>query len=173
MKLIILNGGSCSGKSTIIENIMKRKNDLFHLSYDYLKWQFSNYDPREHRKDVQKIVLAVATCIFKIKCDVIFDSALYKNKIEREKVIDLAKKANYEIIEINLEADFEILLKRFDQRVVIALIDTNIKRANLSKDKFKEIFDTYNKEKNPSAITFRTDKQSIEEISKNIIKLLE
>jgi len=37
MKFILLNGSSCSGKSTIIRNMMKEKDHFFQLSYDSLK----------------------------------------------------------------------------------------------------------------------------------------
>ncbi len=169
MKLIILNGASCSGKSTIIKNIKKQQKELFHLSYDSLKWSFSDYKSNKYQKDVQKIILAVAECVFKMKYNVIFDSALYKT--QRKKLINSAKNSNYEIIEINLEASFKILSSRFNERINSTMKNSDRKIANVSKKRFKELFDTFNKEKSPRAITFQTDEQSAEEISRNIIKL--
>ena len=90
----------------------------------------------------------------------------------REKFIDLAKGYGYEIIEINFEAGWDVLSKRFEERVAGALANPERRVANLSKERFKEIFDISEREKNPSALTFRTDKQSIEEISNAVMKLL-
>ena len=171
MKLLILNGSSNSGKSTIVKNIMKQKEHLFHLSYDALKWSFSKYQSEKYYEDVQKIVLAVAEAVFKMKYNVISDSALYK--VSRMKLIDLATKYGYKILEVNLEADYKVLSKRFDDRVASALANPERRIANLSKERFKELCDIFNSEKNPSAVTFRTDTQSIAEVTKGVMKLLE
>ncbi len=170
MKFVIVNGSSCSGKSTIVKNIMKRKEHFFHLSYDSLRWLFSKYSPDEHSKDVQAVVLAVVNAVFKLKYNIISDSALYD--AQRKKLIDLAVRAGYEILEINLEAEHDVLLKRFNKRVEGALKNPGIKISNLSKDRFNELHDIFHKEKNPSAITFRTDTQNVEEVSESIMKLL-
>ncbi|MEI7451705.1 MAG: AAA family ATPase [Candidatus Falkowbacteria bacterium] len=170
MKLIILNGSTCSGKSTIIKNILKKRDHLFHLSYDSLKWSFSNYKPDTHFNDVRIIVLAVAAAVFKMGYDVISDSTLSRES--REKLKNLAIEAGYEILEVNLEADFELLSERFDARVASALLNPERRISNLSKDRFVELYNTFNQEKNASALVFRTDMQSEEEISDSIIKLL-
>jgi len=165
MKLIILNGTSCSGKSTIIERLMKEKG-IFYLKGDSLKRLFSNYSFYTHKDDVEKIVMAVAKEIFTMKYTVISDCSLFK--LSRQRIIDLAKEAGYEVIEINLESEFEILETRFDERVKSALADNNRKISNTSKDRFKELFEIYNREKNPLAKTLHTDKQSIEEVTNEI-----
>ncbi len=172
MKLLILNGSSCSGKSTIVKNIMQQEEHLFHLSYDSLKWLFSKYSHEEQFKNVREVLIAVAVAIFKQQYNVICDSALYKE--QRNKLIDLAKGKGYDVIEINLEADYNVLSKRFDERVEQAL-ETPVherKISNLSKDRFNQLHNIFHSEKNSQAITFKTDIQSIEEISQEIIKLL-
>lgn len=170
MKLIIINGSSCAGKSTIIKNIMKDKKHLFHLHYDTIKWLFSNYSPTEHYQDVQEVVLAIAEEVFNLGYDVVSDSSITRDF--REKLIDLGRAKGYDIIEINLEADYEVLLKRFNERVENALKDPNRRISNLSADRHKELFDIFNNEKNPLAVTFKTDIQTIEEISEGIMKII-
>ena len=170
MKLIILSGASCSGKSTIIKSIMNQQEDLFHLSYDSLKWSFSNYNPDKNYKDVQKIVLSVAGAVFKMKYNIISDATLYKEC--REKLISLAISFGYQILEINLETSHEILMKRFDERVANFLAVSDRRISNISKDRFQELLEIFEKEKNPEALTFKTDKQNVEDITRDIIKLL-
>lgn len=171
MKIIIFNGSSCSGKSSIIKNLMKERDGLFYLHYDSLKWSFSKYSSEKHYKDVQRIVLAVAKEALNMRLDVVSDSSL--TRVFREKLIDLATQYNYEVIEINLEADFDILLKRFNERVESALKvpEKDRRISNLSVDRFKELYTIYNQEKNLSAITFRTDIETPEEITEKIQKM--
>ena len=170
MKFVSLNGSSSSGKSTIIKNILGQRDRLFYLSYDATKWQFSRYSPDEHIEDIHKLMLSMTETLCDMKYDIISDSAgLHRER--REKLFDIPRAHGYEIIEINLEADYEVLAQRFDERVTKALASPERRISNLSKERFKEIHDIYQKEKNPSAITFRTDKQSIEEISESIMKL--
>jgi len=170
MKLIIINGSTCSGKSTVIKSLLKERDNFFHLSYDALKWSFSKYNADNHYKDVQKIVLETARTVFKMGYDVLSDSTLYKES--RNKLISLAKEAGYDILEINLETDFEVLAKRFDERVASALLSPERKISNLSKDRFKELFNIFNAEKSSSAIIIRTDNQSIEDVVNSVNKLL-
>jgi len=170
MKLIILNGSSCSGKSTIVKNIMWRKEGVFHLSYDSLKWMFSKYSPDKQYADVWEIIFAVAEVVFKLRYNIIVDAALYKER--RNKLIDLAKQKGYEVIEINLEADYNVLAKRFDERTARALAAPVQERkiSNFSRTRFDELYNIFHSEKNPSALTYKTDSQSIDEISEKIIE---
>ena len=170
MKLVILNGASCSGKSTIIKNIINEKERYFHLSYDFLKWSFSKYKSEDHYQEVRKIVLAVAETAMKMKYNIITDSALYRKS--SVKLIRLAKSSGYEILEINLEADFKVLAARFDKRVSEHLAGSGMRISNLSKKRFKELYEIFQQEKNKKAISFRTDTQSIAEVSKQVLKLL-
>lgn len=169
MKLLILSGSSCSGKSSVIKYIMGKREHLFHLSYDALKWSFSGYNPNRHYQDVQKIVLAVASTVFKMEYDVVSDSTLYNKS--RKELIDLAVFAGYQILEVNLEASPEVLTKRFDERVAGALATPERKISNLSKDRFQELLGIFEKEKNSQAIPIRTDNQSIEDVAESILKL--
>lgn len=172
MNFIILNGSSCSGKSAIVKNILEKRDGLFYLSFDRIKWLFSKYSSVNHGDDVGEVLLSVANKICEMKYDVICDSGLHKSW--REKLINIATLNGYKIIEINLEADYEVLARRFDERVAKAMATPEKERkiSNISKERFKELFDIFQKEKNTAAITFRTDTQSIEEIAESIIKLL-
>ena len=63
MKLIYLNGTSCTGKSTTIAEIMKQR-EVYHLSYDKLKWGFAGYTAIKHQTLTNELLLAVAERIF-------------------------------------------------------------------------------------------------------------
>lgn len=169
MKLIILNGSSCSGKSTIIKNILEEKEHYFHLSYDSLKWQFSQYASGKYYEDIRVVMLSILDAVCKLKYKVICEVL---QKEFRKELIALAKGYGYEVVEINLEADWKVLSERFDKRVAEALANPKKRISNISKDRFKELFEMHQNEKNPLALVFRTDTQSIEEVSDGIMKLL-
>lgn len=169
MKFILLNGPSSVGKSHIINAVMAGRERLFHLSYDKLKWQFSRYHGHHHYRDVEHVVLATADAVFAMNYDVISDTALHKDF--RILLLALAKKHGREIIEINLEAEYPVLLARFEVRIAEARTDPERKISNLSKERFKELFDMYHHDKNAMATTFRTDIETSEAISEKILKL--
>lgn len=170
MKLVILNGSSCSGKSTILKNIMQQKDNYFQLSYDSIKWLFANYQSSKQYQDVLKVLLSVAGTVLDLNYNIITDSVLHDSY--RQKLVALAKKANYDVLEINLEAEFTVLSQRFDERVASALATPNRRISNLSKDRFKELYDIFQQEKNTQAITFRTDTHDIDEVTKSVMNLL-
>jgi hypothetical protein len=144
----------------VAKSVLKQREHIFYLSYDSLKWSFSRYVHTEHGDDVRAVVFSVAETVLRLKYDIICDSGLFREW--REKLIHLATLHDYEVIEVNFEADYEILLQRFEKRVADALEDPDKRISNFSKDRLKELFDTYQKEKNPLAITIRTDKQTLE-----------
>lgn len=170
MYFISINGPSCSGKSTIIKEIMKVKDNLFRLSYDSLKWSFSRYSSKTHYNLVIDLILSTANFAFLKKYNIICDSSLYKK--DRNKLINLAKKYNYKIIKINFEADFSVLEKRFEERVVSALANPDSRISNTSKERFRELVKIFEREKDNNAIIFKTDNQGPDVIVEEILKLI-
>ena len=91
----------------------------------------------------------------------------------REALFEIVEKYGYEIIEINLEADYEVLATRFDERVANALVNKSKTISNTSKERFREIYDTYQSEKNSDAIVLRTDELNGEEVAQKIFQLIQ
>jgi predicted kinase len=170
MKFIMLNGPSCAGKSTIVSRIMAEKERYYKLSYDAQKWLFSKYDRNIHFEDVRTVQRGLAETVCGLSYNIICDSALYKEN--REKLLSIPKKYGYEVIEINLEADYETLAVRFDERVKDALAKNSKTISSTSKERFKELYDIYQSEKNSSAVVLRTDLHNQEEIFKSILELI-
>lgn len=170
MQLILINGSSCAGKSTLTKAVLKQRERLYYLSYDALKWGFSQYAPETHRDDVRTVMFAVAETVFALKYSVICDSVIERH--HREQLMALAQKHGYDIIEINIEASYDVLLKRFDERVARAKADPTIRISNLSHDRFRELYDMYEADKNTTAPTIHTDKQSVEENIASLLKLI-
>ncbi len=167
MKFIMVNGASCAGKSTIVDQILTHKERYFRLSYDALKWLFSQYRPTTHYNDVSTLVGAVLERVSTMEYNIVCDGGLHREW--RESLFSIVRPRGYEVVEINIEAAYDVLLKRFDERVADALVNKSKRISNTSVERFKELFDTYEAEKNPSAITFRTDSESIDEIVRKVL----
>lgn len=166
MKFIMINGPSCVGKSTTVNRILEEREHFYKLSYDDQKWRFSKYDRDTHFEDVQKVIRALANTVAEMGYDIVCDSALYRKN--REALFEIVKGYGYEIVEINLEADYDLIAARFDERVANAIANKSKTISNTSKKRFRELFDIYNTEKNNGALTLRTDQLSPEEIVEKI-----
>ncbi len=171
MKYVLINGPSCVGKRTILNNILSKKDDYFKLSYDSFKRLFSKYSKEKHSKDVGVLMEAITKSVIDMKYNILSDYGLRKEG--REKMISLAKTAGYEIIEVNLEADHKILSERFSEKIKNSTtLHFRAKPTNFSPERHKELCSEYEQDKNPSALTFRTDQESAEEIERKILELL-
>lgn len=170
MKFISINGSTCSGKTSLIKEVMKHRERLFKLSYDSVKRSISNYKPDVHFDDVHTVMLAMEEALCKMQYDIISDSGLRQDW--RERFLQIPREYGYDIVEINLECGYDTLAKRFDERIARALANPDmLQPTNLSKDRFKELHDMFQTGKNPNALTFKTDEQSIEEIAESVLKL--
>lgn len=153
---------------------MSQHEGLFHLSYDSLKWFFSDYVVAKvkYTPDVHAILHAVAETILSLGYTIICDSVLLREN--REKIISRARNHGYDIIEINIEANYDILEARFKERVERTKSQQSTRIANTSLDRFKELYEIYINEKNPHAIIFHSDiltpEEIIEEVSSSIKK---
>jgi predicted kinase len=169
MKFIQINGPSCVGKSTIVKHIIDEKPRYYKVSYDALKWGFSQYKADEHFDDVRALVRGLAEAVCKIEYNIVCDSGMHL--ATREQLFEIARRHNYEVIEINLEADYEVLRQRFEARMANAAADPSRRISNKNPERHRELFDIYQAEKNPNAITFRTDLLSEDEIAKQVLAL--
>lgn len=167
MKFIMLNGPSCSGKSTILKKVISEKEKYYQLSYDAQKRMFSNFSPENQYQDVHEVLKSLTTTVCEMKYNIVCDSGLRKEW--RETLLSIPKKYGYEIVEINLEADYEVLEKRFEERVERVSSNPSDKIYNTSKDRFRELYEMYENGKNPSATTFRTDQEDAETITIKVL----
>lgn len=164
---LLVNGPSCVGKSTLIKNILQQKEDYFHLSYDTIKWLFSKYHFYKHTNSVESILFSILKVICKKNHNIICDYVIHPK--DRKKVIQIVEKYNYKIISINLEAPLKILNERFEEE---RQINIERKRLGTTHERFREIYDTYHKEKDKNAKTFDTGKINADSLAKKVFKIL-
>lgn len=165
---ILINGASCVGKSSIIEELGKLESGLFHLSYDRIKWCFLDYKHETHRDEVYNILtLLIGECVKK-EISIVKDGGLYKEKLLP--MVEFVKENGYKIVEINLEAPMDVLMARFKARTEYSKT-SKAKISNLSEERFLELVEMYKAVKDQSLITYDTSVMTSEDIAKEIIKL--
>lgn len=164
---LLVNGPSCAGKSTLVKSIMLQKEDYFHLCYDNIKWLFSKYHSYKYTNSIKSVLFSILKVICKKNHNIICDSVI--NQKDREKVIQIVEKYNYKIISINLEAPLKILNERFEEE---RQINIERKRLGTTHERFQEIYNLYQKEKDKKAKTFNTGKINAENLAKKVFKIL-
>jgi predicted kinase len=121
--LIILNGRSASGKTTLGKQIAKEhqiifisKDEIKELLFDSLGYSDTQWSKKIGAAsfdilflNLEKHITAKNTCVI----DGAFNSELSKNRL-----LDLQKKYQFKALQINCEASKETRRERFERRVV-------------------------------------------------------
>ncbi len=161
-KLIIINGPSCAGKSTIIDEFFLYQKQFFWLKYDAIKRFFVDYEPIRDKEKVQELVTIIGRDRIIRGEDILLENYIGP-------IVDFSRENGYDIFEFDIEAPYPVLLQRFRERV--ANIKTGVK-INTSEERHREIYDAYILNKRESAITFDTSILSKEEITERIVALV-
>lgn len=122
--LIIIRGPCGVGKTTVARKFAKR-NEFAFLEFDVFVWHFfpaRTKDLSEYRL-VSKNLLSVLKNFFEEKKSVILEGALMpwvdEDPFRIEKILKLAKKYNYKIIQIALVSDEKTCHDRMKKRNLI------------------------------------------------------
>lgn len=166
--LVILNGPSCVGKSSVVTELGKLQPNLFHLAFDRVKWSFLDYTSGSHTEEIYKLLMLIEEEAIRNEWPLIHEGGLYPKYLQS--IIDVAEKAGYRSLCINLTAPKEVLLTRFKQRVEEVTL-LNKKIGNTKEDRFWEIYDITEQGKDQSAPTYDTSVMTSEDIAKEIVKL--
>jgi broad-specificity NMP kinase len=161
MKLIIINGPTGVGKTTLAKQLKEKLPMSLYIYFDELRRMIGQY--RENRDESRvytfELAFAMMRVAFEKKRDVLIDKIMY-DRIEEELgertidiITDLGKKYNADIYEFILWADKETVMKRLEERgQIVGGLLTKEKaemfweEMNMFKDERKEaqIIDTSN-----------------------------
>ncbi len=166
-KLILINGPSCAGKSTVVSSFFEAKKDIFWLKYDAVKRFFVDYEPATDKQKVVDLLTVIAkdriTKNETILAEGLIDESFYD-------IQQFAKDSGYTIYEFNIEAPYDVLLARFRERVKNPIPGIKI---NSSEDKHLEIYTRYQSTKNQNAVTLNTNVMTPEDISHTILETIQ
>lgn len=171
--LVIINGPLCSGKSTVAKLLSENKSDIFHISGDKIKWFISDYSSEKYTKTgiINRLLLSLVSQAAKEGLLIVIEGNIALLK-ESEEYLKIAEDNNMNFYQCNIEAPYDILLKRFNQRVIGAL-ESKIKISAKTEDDMKSRYDSYQELKNKNVQLFDSSKMSpqqiVKEIEKNII----
>ena len=120
MKVIIINGPSCSGKSTIAKEICRQSNDKFvHLQIDEFKrflFTIINHDSVEHsrgQKICNRMLVTNAKAFLDNGFNVVIDTTFYGEKAKDIAKIHLEQLSDYKLMFIGIDCSLEERLRRF------------------------------------------------------------
>lgn len=170
--LIAVYGPMCAGKSTISKMLASEFPGVFHISYDKIKWFITDYSAEKYSgkgivsRLLSTLVTQVATEGFSIIIE--GDLNLMRNHQIYEKI---AKENGMNFIQINIEAPFEVVGERFEERLRISK-EQNIKVSITTEEGMRTRFEVYQKEKHTELPTYDSSKMTPDEIVSNVKGLL-
>lgn len=117
MKLIIINGSTGIGKSTVAQKIHESLPLSFLVDIDAVRRYVSGY--REHREESRQMSLGVSEAmveaLLKAGNDIVVDK-FFANVESVDRFIDLGRKYNADVYEFILNASKEFVIKRAEDR---------------------------------------------------------
>jgi predicted kinase len=165
--ILIINGPSCGGKSTLINKLLEKITNVFYLKGDKIKWLMSDYKSQEHALFVEELLLNMMETTLKNNYSVIKEGL----RGDPEKIKNLAKKYNYHLVFVNISAPKEKLYNSFEERM-IAVKEKNAKVANTSIERFEELRLLYENTKIKTNLEFDRTKEDLNKIVETIIETI-
>lgn len=168
-KIVFFEWASCAGKTTIVDSLLSRHPNVFHVSKDQIKWLISNYSGKnqQHSKVLEKMLLDLTKTAIEDGFSVFIES---QKKLISD-ILSFTEDKNVDIKYVNIEAPYNILLDRFRTRIKKAKLEwTNI--SNTSEEWFIERYNNYEEWKFIDGITLDTDKLSLDEAINRVEKYI-
>jgi predicted kinase len=166
--ILVMNGPSCSGKSTVADYFFENYSRIFIAKRDRIKRLISDYDSFKDIELTQNMIFSLIQVAVKGNLFIIQDQGIGNHQMRKYK--NLAKKFNCKFVEVNVEANFESISSRFHERIEAAKLGAKI---SLTDPKImKERYENYLKIKKRKIPTFYTDSSHVEEIVKKIISII-
>lgn len=168
MKLIIINGPSGVGKSTVA--VQLHKDIPLSLLIDIDAWRRNISGYREHREEslalAYQFTISVVDSYLKSGNSVIIDKAILGNNSMLDALVTLGKQHNAEIYEFVLFADKEKVLARADERGFRA-------ESLLTREKVEELWEKASKlmDERPDAVSIETNNIHQDDVYRTVKKI--
>lgn len=164
--ILVIYGPSCGGKSSVVELLISKHENLFRVSQDKIKWLISRYDKDKHTEIVYSFLVNLAKDAISKGFSLLVEGGnVMKNKGKDFRL--MAKRNKMDFFEFNIEAPFDIAKERFKERVKNAKLK-GWKVSNKSLRRFKELYNLHEEKKNKKAPIFDSSVLSVKEIVNKI-----
>ena len=157
--LLLVNGPSCGGKSTVSKILLEKYGNIFNAKGDHIKWLISDYDAPTHRGVVHEMTIELIKIALANGLSVLKEGGLF----ESEKLVQIANEHNVPFFVSNISAPREVLDARFLERIESK--KNGAKISNVDPKRFNELYEMYLNTKIESPLEFDSSKQSPEEIA--------
>ena len=161
--IILLSWPSCSWKSTVSDTLFEKYPWIFRVKSDSIKRFISWYTPNLYVNNVTNMCFALCESAmqewFSLLCEIRFTLDTYQA---------LAEKYEYKIVTVNLEAPYEILEKRFSERVTAYKESWSKWYMNTDMGRFTSMYEKYMTDKIDATMSFDTSKVTVDETIKTI-----
>lgn len=169
--LLILHGPLCAGKTTISKHFSQNYSKVFKASTDDIKWQISDYTSKKYKRVISEMMLRMVDVALAEGFFVIGEGlGVDKFPDLLDEYYKVAKKHNILVLELNIEAPYDVLEERFLDRLKRSE-ESGFKLTVTDVSDMKNRYDTYLKNRNNNLVTLNTDNISIEELERKILDL--
>ena len=161
--ILLINGPSCGGKSTVSNILTELYGGIFKAKSDKIKWLISDYNPSEQRGVVHEMTIEMLRVALKHGLSVLKEGAFY----EPEKFIKISEEFKIPLFIVNVSAPKDVLRDRFQER-----INKNKERgekSNTTLDRFEKIYDMYIDSKIESPLEFDSSLDTPNDIADKIV----
>jgi adenylylsulfate kinase-like enzyme len=171
--VILVQGRTCSGKSTLVGVLSKALADnvknLYVLPYDLIKTGLMGYHRDKHAPLVKQLAVGISEVMFNKQLSVLVDMN-FGSKYEYDRYIRTARRYRYEVVPINLVAPRNVLLERFRRRIR-AFREQGINTSGMDERRYLKAL-TKNGYLAKHSHSFDTSEKSVDEISREVIEIL-
>lgn len=162
--LLIVNGPSCSGKSTVANVLLDRYGGIFHAKSDAIKWLISGYDPEEHRTIVHEMTLTVARIALADGLSALKEGGLHRSR----DLIGFCVERGIATFVANMEPPEEVLWRRFEERIKAK--EGGARISNTDPERFRQLNRMYHESKMETPLVFDTSQATPEDIADAIVE---
>lgn len=165
--LLVLNGPSCGGKSSVAKIILEKYSGIYNAKSDQIKWLISGYKSVTYREVVDDMTMATIDQALLYGLPVIKEGGLWV----LDKLKELAKKHSVSFFIANISAPKEVLDERFQERIQAKKNGARI--ANVDPARFDEIHELFLKTKTDTPLSFDSSASSPEDIAREIVAYIQ
>lgn len=165
--LLLLDGPSCGGKSSVATLLLEQYGGIYGANGDKIKWQISDYTASVHRSIVHEMTLATAAIALESGLSVIKEGARW----QPERLRQLAARHDAYFAVANVSAPKDVLDARFQER--LALHRQGERISNLDQGRFDELYEQFMRDKLETDLTFDSSTQAPDAIAQAIVNYLQ
>jgi len=170
--ILVLHGPPDAGQSWVAGALLQGKANRFHVSTNKIKFLISDYSAETtDREALNRIIFAAGEAARREGLSLVVDGSLAIQRSWWSSYAVLAEETGAKFVQVNLEADREILLDRFKRRVANSRAK-GVKISISEETDFQKRYDEYLSLKDGGLPTFDSHRETTDKIAEHIGQLI-